>query len=326
MKRKNLPKKPYTPKNKPSFVFSLSVLAIFFTGFFGLITVVKWSSAVHVLGAQTILLARETNSQEGETRGEVRKIEIVSEKIEDTDDSKKEKEENITEETLVDCEGVDGKHSLVSLTTCKKVHEEMKSKQFSFTPLTKLTKEKNLTEGGVKQSSSSAHKSEKQEKKEEQEIPLEKRVDQSQKRHDTSLTLETDSNNRSILSRKNSKAVSDLPISVDKEKNTIHVTTEAGEQEIHVFPDKAVESILEAKLLTNTETEISSESGESTKKVVLTEVNSMPAFAINGVSEKKVLGVFPVAFSKTIFVSAVDGTVVKTDETILNKLLESLSF
>lgn len=121
------------------------------------------------------------------------------------------------------------------------------------------------------------------------------------------------------------EAETELPISVDPTTHELTVTTPAGTKTVTVLPDQAVNNLLEKRLLTQVETEISLQSG-LVHKTTLTELNNEAVFAINGISQKNILGLIPVGFAKTAFVSAITGNVVKIKETLLNRILETLSF
>lgn len=121
------------------------------------------------------------------------------------------------------------------------------------------------------------------------------------------------------------KAETELPVGVDPTTHELTVTTPAGTKTVTVLPDAAVKSLLDNKLLTNVQSQVSSQSG-ITQNVILTTVNNEPTFAVNGILQKRILGVVPVGFAKKTFVSATTGQVVKTDETLLNRILETLSF
>jgi hypothetical protein len=90
----------------------------------------------------------------------------------------------------------------------------------------------------------------------------------------------------------------------------------------------AVEHVLQTGTVTSVENKASSAAGipGSTPNTTLTQINNQAVYKINGLANKKVLGIFPAAFAKTVYVSADNGNVVKTDQTFLSKLLEIVSF
>jgi hypothetical protein len=90
----------------------------------------------------------------------------------------------------------------------------------------------------------------------------------------------------------------------------------------------AVERALQTGSVSSIENEASSaaDTPGSTPNTTLTQVNNQTVYKINGLANKKVLGIFPAAFAKTVYVSADNGTIVKTDQTFFSKLLEAVSF
>lgn len=139
--------------------------------------------------------------------------------------------------------------------------------------------------------------------------------------------VEIATNDASSLTIKNgdTEAETELPISVDPLTHELTVTTAAGVKTVSVLPDKAVQNTLDNKILSNIESQTSSDNTTS-QKATLTEVNSEPVFAVKGINQKRILGLLPIGFAKTAFVSAQTGQVVKIDETLINKILEAISF
>lgn len=151
-------------------------------------------------------------------------------------------------------------------------------------------------------------------------------LNESLKDEGIEVSSSSSSTNNLVLRKGGVEAETELPISVDPTTHELTVTTPAGEKTVTVLPDAAVQNILAHKTLTSIQTEVSSESGEINQKANLTEINNEPVFAVNGISQKNLLGLFPVGFTKTAFVSATSGQIVKVDETLLNRILEALSF
>ena len=115
-----------------------------------------------------------------------------------------------------------------------------------------------------------------------------------------------------------------FPLSVDPTTHTLTVTTPTGTKEVTVLPDQAVQNLLQHQILSTINQ--SSGSGTTTNTISLTQVNNQPVFAVPGQSDKKLLGLFPVSFDKTVFVSTQTGQVIQTQENFISKLLETLSF
>jgi len=120
------------------------------------------------------------------------------------------------------------------------------------------------------------------------------------------------------------RAKTHFPLSVDPTTHTLTVTTPAGTKEVTILPDQAVHNLLQHQILSTINQ--SSGSGTTDNTISLTQVNNQPVFSIPGQSDKKFLGLFPVSFNKTVFVSAQTGQVIQTKENFLNKFLETFSF
>ncbi|GEM_PF-2296104 len=146
---------------------------------------------------------------------------------------------------------------------------------------------------------------------------------------DLGLKIEKTATNEVTLRGNGVEAETHLPISVNPKTKTITVTTPGGVKTVTVFPDQAVERVLQTGIVNSIETKTELNSSSEAKLIpqtTLTHINNEAAFQVKGFANKKVLGVFPVSFAKTVFVSAENGRIVRTDETLVSKLLELLSF
>jgi hypothetical protein len=138
----------------------------------------------------------------------------------------------------------------------------------------------------------------------------------------------TESNDFSIK-KNNVQARTHFPLSINPETKELTVTTPAGSKVVSVLPDEAVQrAFLTGKINSSeSESQTASASGQvTTDQTTLTTLDNEPVFKVNGFSNKKALGFIPVSFAKSVFVSATDGKIVKTDETLMSKILESISF
>lgn len=123
------------------------------------------------------------------------------------------------------------------------------------------------------------------------------------------------------------EAQTKFPLTVSN--HTLIVTTPQGQIQVAVLPNQAVEKVLSEKLLSNilsSSPSNSTSSAGATQTISLTQINNETAFAIPGIADKKLFGIFPVGFSKTVYVSTTNGNILQTKESLLNKFLESLSF
>ncbi len=122
------------------------------------------------------------------------------------------------------------------------------------------------------------------------------------------------------------EAEAKVPVSVNPVTKELSITTPAGLKTVTVLPDKAVANLIANKEITNVTQQSTNFGANSSKRIALTELNNEPVFQVDGVLNKKLLGVVPLSFAKTSFVSGTTGNVVKTDEALINKILEAFSF
>lgn len=143
------------------------------------------------------------------------------------------------------------------------------------------------------------------------------------------VSVSTASANGFVIQSGGVQAETNLPVSIDPTTKTLSVTTLNGTEDITTLPNQAVQNALHQGGLTNilstaNQTTPNATSGNST--VVLTDINNQPAYAVQGVSGKKLFGIFPVAYQKTVYVSAQSGQTLQTQEALFNKILEAFSF
>ena len=123
------------------------------------------------------------------------------------------------------------------------------------------------------------------------------------------------------------EAETHFPLSINPTTKTLSVTTPAGTKQVTVLPNQAVNNILQQKILSK----ISSSSGQTAtngaaiQTVALTQIKNQPAFAIQGVSDKRLFGIFPVSLPKTVYVSAQTGQVLHTNESFFTQIIGAFS-
>jgi hypothetical protein len=219
---------------------------------------------------------------------------------------------SMASDTLVDCVNPAGKHVRESYRACAALNKASNQSSFSFTVL-KPGKDQKMPPPAHVEPSGTV--------KPEHELEDENEGERgSESGH---------IKNTHILRHDNTIVRSDFPLSIDPTTNKFSVTLPSGTKELSVMPDKAVARILQNKLLTSVENQASSsaEGGDdAASHTTLTELNNKPVFEVKGFANKKVFGLFPASFAKTVYVSADDGSVVKTDQTFFSKALEALSF
>lgn len=117
-----------------------------------------------------------------------------------------------------------------------------------------------------------------------------------------------------------------VPVWVDSVTKELSVKTPAGVKTITVLPDQVVTSLIANKEITSVTQQSTNFGASAPQKIALTELNNEPVYQVDGILNKKLLGVVPLSFVKTSFVSGTTGNVIKTDEAAINKILEALSF
>lgn len=138
---------------------------------------------------------------------------------------------------------------------------------------------------------------------------------------DQGIHVASGSGNLLRIRRGEFEAETHFPLSINPTTNTLTVTTPAGTKDVAVLPDQAVANLLRLKFIDR----IASESADTQAGILLGLLSNEPTFRVNGIDDKKLLGLIHVSIKKVSFVSAQTGKVLKTDETLLNRLLDILS-
>lgn len=271
-------------------------------------------------------------------------------------------EHALSENTLVDCVGPDGKHLTITFKACYELNHSWNRSNFTFTPLgtnapipmpvhTSKDAQETKTEDTQKlQVKIEGHNQKIEINKEGTKVELQAEenglVVKAKHEDGTETTLEskdaleklneslkdqhveigTDEAKGLVIRKGEVEAHSVLPLSVDPTTNQLTVTTPAGTKTVAVLPDEAVNNLLTHNILDNVENIATGSGTGVVQNVTLTSLNNEAVFAVNGSSNKKVLGLFPVTFAKQAFVSAQTGKVLEVNETFLSKLLETFSF
>lgn len=136
---------------------------------------------------------------------------------------------------------------------------------------------------------------------------------------DEDIEVGTGSGNLLTIRKGQFEAETHFPLTINPTTNSLTVTTPAGEKTVAVLPDQAVNNLINQKFIDQV---ASTSAGTG---IVLGLLNNQPAFQIQGTDAKKLLGFLPVDISKTSYVSAENGSVLKTNESIINSILDLLS-
>lgn len=127
-------------------------------------------------------------------------------------------------------------------------------------------------------------------------------------------------------------AITDFPISVDLATNTLFTNTPAGQKNITVLPEKAVQNLVSAKVISrirvqkSTSGTINNNLASINQLITLSEKDGIPIYEISGISDQRLLGFIPVTIGKDLTISAETGNVLSTNESFINRILDTLSF
>lgn len=118
------------------------------------------------------------------------------------------------------------------------------------------------------------------------------------------------------IKRGDVNAKTDLPIAFNVATKTFTVQTASGEKEIKVLPDEAITKIKE----------LNSNFTANADSVKLTELENEPVFEVPGTSQQRFLGVLPVGIQQTTVLSAKNGNLVTTNQSVISRILDTFSF
>lgn len=158
----------------------------------------------------------------------------------------------------------------------------------------------------------------------EDEIVVEERADRSMVRI---RALQ----HKVIIERLNVQALTELPLSVGLNTNILTVTTPAGEKQVTVLPDQAVQNMLAANVIDRLGglalvEEVRQGNIQTLGQVIeLGLRNNVPVYEIQGVKEHRFLGFFLVTTDVTVTVSAETGEIVDEDQSVLDAILDFFS-
>jgi len=136
---------------------------------------------------------------------------------------------------------------------------------------------------------------------------------------------------KAIIERLNVQALTDLPLSVDLSTNILTVTTPAGEKQVTVLPDQAVQNMLAANVIDRLGGQALVEEVRQGNIQTLGQVielglhNNVLVYQVQGIKEHRFLGFFPVTTDVTVSVSAETGEVVDTDQSVGDRIIDFFS-
>lgn len=166
---------------------------------------------------------------------------------------------------------------------------------------------------------------------EDNEVVIEQSTNYNQLRLRALKQTQQTNENFAVIERRNTQAITNLPISIDLATNTITISTPAGERTVTILPDQAVQNMLAANILDriqddNLETAI--QVGGLTKQDAVIELFSTQDqlnYRIHGTKQHRFFGLFPFTTNITATVSAETGEIIKTDQSFSSRFLTLFS-
>lgn len=129
-----------------------------------------------------------------------------------------------------------------------------------------------------------------------------------------------------VLVNKRVGALSNFPISIDPTTRQLTVTTPAGSKVVAVLPQKAIDNMLAAKVMTDVVGEkVDNELASIPSLVKLEEKNGILVYKVKGTKTHKLLGFIPIKTGVEAFVSAENGQVVESTDSLLGRILNRLA-
>lgn len=121
-------------------------------------------------------------------------------------------------------------------------------------------------------------------------------------------------------------AISAFPLKVNPATGSLSVTTPKGEKVVAVLPDAAIKNMLASKVMSYvTSSPAKGELASTNKLVTLTEQDGLLVYEIDGVREYKLLGFIPAKSKVKALVSAENGQVVQTKQSLLGRVLNRIA-
>lgn len=180
-------------------------------------------------------------------------------------------------------------------------------------------------------------KVENEETGEEEDLPVETDKDNEileirERAERDSVTVST-SGDQFVIRRNDVGALAHFPLSVDLSTNTLTVTTPAGERAVTILPDQAVQNMLAANVIDQVGgsafTSLVQENPELSLgqivRLIQTQQGAL-AYEVPGVRQQRLLGFIPVVIETTAIVSAETGELLDTQSSLVNQLLDLVSF
>lgn len=121
-------------------------------------------------------------------------------------------------------------------------------------------------------------------------------------------------------------ALSNFPLSVNPTTRELTVTTPAGSKVVAVLPEKAINNMLAAHIMDDVVSEKVNNSLASIPELVKLEIkNGVLGYQVKGTKTHKLLGLIPIKTKVETFVSAENGQVIETNQSLLGRILNRIA-
>jgi len=121
-------------------------------------------------------------------------------------------------------------------------------------------------------------------------------------------------------------ALSNFPISVNPTTRQLTVTTPAGSKVVAVLPQEAIDNMLAAHIMDDIISEKVNNSLASVPELVKLEIkNGVLSYKVKGTKTHRLLAIIPIKTEVEAFVSAENGQVVETSQSLLGKILNRIA-
>lgn len=121
-------------------------------------------------------------------------------------------------------------------------------------------------------------------------------------------------------------ALSTFPLSVNPTTRQLTVTTPAGSKVVAVLPDAAINNMLAAHIMDDVISEKVNNSLAGVPKMVKLEIkNGVLGYQVKGTKTHKLLGLIPIKTGVETFISAENGQVVESSQSLLGRILNRIA-
>jgi len=123
-----------------------------------------------------------------------------------------------------------------------------------------------------------------------------------------------------------SGALSKFPFSVNSSTGELTVTTPAGTKVVTVLPQKAIDNMLASHVMTDVISEkVTNELASVPNLVKLEERNGVLGYSVKGTKTHKLFGFIPIKTPVEAFVSAENGQVIDSSDSLLGRILNRVA-